>query len=200
MSRPRELKFPVTVSEIVNFVVTVNCKSRVVVVKGKRGTITKAFKHLRIEIVQKKEVNATTKATVNYLDISTYMTTYKQSAILYTVSSHIKNMFKGVTVGYRYKMHIVKKHFPIEVKINQGSIEIGRFLGERIVKVVKLLEGVTCTKNDKNPEELYFDGNDIDKVSLTCAHVYQTCAVHGKDKRKFLDGIYVNEKTTVEKQ
>lgn len=127
------------------------------------------------------------------------MTTYKQSAIIFTVSSHIKNMFKGVTKGYRYKMHIVKKHFPIEVKINKDSIEIGRFLGERIVKTVKLLEGVTCSKNEKNQEELYFDGIDIDKVSLTCAHVYQTCAVHDKDKRKFLDGIYVNEKTFIEK-
>jgi len=136
---------------------------------------------------------------VKFLDISTYMSTYKQSAILYTVTSHIKNMFKGVTKGFRYKMHIVKKHFPIEIKINKESIEIGRFLGERIVKVVKLLDGVSVSKNDKNPEELYFDGNDIDKVSLTCSHVYQSCAVHGKDKRKFLDGIYVNEKTTVEK-
>jgi large subunit ribosomal protein L9e len=136
---------------------------------------------------------------VKFLDISTYMSTYKQSAILYTVASHIKNMFKGVTKGFRYKMHIVKKHFPIEIKINKESIEIGRFLGERIVKVVKLLDGVSVSKNDKNPEELYFDGNDIDKVSLTCSHVYQSCAVHGKDKRKFLDGIYVNEKTTVEK-
>ena len=63
-------------------------------------------------------------------------------------------MFKGVTVGYRYKMHIVKKHFPIEVKINQGSIEIGRFLGERIVKVVKLLEGVTCSKKQIEPINL----------------------------------------------
>jgi len=169
-------------------------------VKGKRGTVTKSFKHLRIEIVPGEEVNPTTKKVVKFLDVSTYMTTYKQSAILYTVASHIRNMFKGVTVGYRYKMHIVKKHFPIEIKINSDSIEIGRFLGERIVKVVKLLDGVSCQKNDKNPEELWFDGIDIDKVSLTCAHVYQTCAVHDKDKRKFLDGIYVNEKTTIEKQ
>jgi large subunit ribosomal protein L9e len=127
------------------------------------------------------------------------MSTYKQSAILYTVSAHIKNMIKGVTKGYRYKMHTVKKHFPIEVKINKESIEIGRFLGERNVKIVKLLEGVSCSKNEKNPDELWFDGIDIDKVALTCAHVYQSCSVKGKDKRKFLDGIYVNEKTQIDK-
>jgi ribosomal protein L6P/L9E len=140
----------------------------VVEVKGKRGTVTKSFKHLKVEIVEGKETNPTTKNTVRYLDINTYMSTYKQSAILYTVSAHIKNMFKGVTRGFRYKMHIVKKHFPLEVKINEDSIEIGRFLGERNLKIVKLLDGVKCTKNDKNAEELWFDGIDIDKVSLTC--------------------------------
>ena len=77
-------------------------------------------------------------------------------------------MIKGVTKGFRYKMHIVKKHFPIEIGIEKGYIEIRRFLGERNVKTVKLLEGVTCSKNEKNAEELYFDGNDIEKVSLTC--------------------------------
>lgn len=95
-------------------------------------------------------------------------------------------------------MHIVKKHFPIEIAIKEGSLEIGRFLGGRDLKNVKLLEGVTCRKNDKNAEEIWLDGNDVEKVSLTCAHIYQSCQVQGKDKRKFLDGIYVNEKTTVE--
>jgi large subunit ribosomal protein L9e len=144
---------------------------------------------LKVELVQGK----------GFLDVNTYMSTYKQSAVLYTVASHIRNMIKGVTKGFRYKMHIVKKHFPLEVKIDANTVEIGRFLGERDLKVIKLLEGVTCSKNEKNQEELYFDGNDIEKVSLTCSHVYQSCAVHGKDKRKFLDGIYVNEKTTIEK-
>lgn len=106
-------------------------------------------------------------------------------------------------------MHIVKKHFPIDITIHKEFIEIKRFLGERSVKVVKLLEGVSCSKNEKNQEELWFDGNDIDKVSLTCkwnflkilgSYVHQICAVHDKDKRKFLDGIYVNEKTVVQQE
>ena len=130
--------------------------------------MTKSFKHIKVEITLKEEVDATTKQTVKYLELNCYLNTYKQSAIIFTISSHIKNMIKGVTKGYRYKMHIVKKHFPIEIGIEKGYIEIKRFLGERSVKTVKLLEGVTCSKNEKNLEELYFDGNDIDKVSFTC--------------------------------
>lgn len=167
MSKQTESISPTIVKHLIT-VVEVNIKSRVITVKGKRGTLVKSLKHLKVEINSKTETNPETKAVERFLELTTYLTTYKQSAILYTVASHIKNMIKGVTKGFRYKMHIVKKHFPIEIKINKDSVEIGRFLGEKIVKVVKLLEGVSCSKNEKNPEELYFDGNDIDKVSLTC--------------------------------
>jgi len=169
--------------------VKVTAKSRVVTVKGPRGELTKQFKHVKIEIEVKD----------NKIHVHTYMTTYKQSAILYTIASHIKNMIKGVTVGFRYKMHTVKKHFPIEVAIKDGAVEIGRFLGERNVKTVKLLEGVTAKKNEKDQDEIWFDGIDIDKVALTCAHVFQSCFAKDKDRRKFLDGIYVSEKETIDK-
>lgn len=65
-------------------------------------------------------------------------------------------------------MHIVKKHFPIEIAINGDHLQIGRFLGGRDLKIVKLIDGVTCKKNDKNAEEIWLEGNDVDKVSLTC--------------------------------
>ncbi len=147
--------------------VEVTTNSRTITVKGKRGTLTKAFKHLKVELVPITEKNSAGK-TVRYIEINSYLTTYKQSAVLFTMASHIKNMIKGVTKGFRYKMHIVKKHFPIDVKINKESIQIGRFLGERNVKVVKLLDGVSCSRNEKNGEEFWFDGNDIEKVALTC--------------------------------
>ena len=162
-------------------------------VEGKRGTVTKSFKHLKVEITLKEENKK------RFIEINSYLASYKNSAILYTVGSHIKNMIVGVTRGFRYKMHLVKKHFPINFDIEGEYVKIGRFLGERNVKVIKLLEGVKCSKNDKNAEEIWFDGNDIDKVSLTCAHVYQSCKIKDKDTRKFLDGIYVNEKTNVDK-
>ena len=169
--------------------VVVTAKSRVVKVKGPRGELTKQFKHVKIEIEIKD----------NKIHIHSYMSTYKQSAVLHTIASHIRNMIKGVTVGFRYKMHTVKKHFPIEVGIKDGAIEVGRFLGERNVKTIKLLEGVTAKKNEKDQDEIWFDGIDIDKVALTCSHVFESCFAKDKDRRKFLDGIYVSEKETIEK-
>ena len=168
---------------------TVKVKSRVVTVTGPRGTLTKEFKHVKIEIEVKD----------NEVLIHTYMTTYNQSAILYTISKHIRNMIKGVTLGFRYKMHTVKKHFPIECFIKDGAVEVGRFLGGRNVKVIPLLPGVTCKKNEKDQDELWFEGIDVDQVALNCAHVFQSCFPKDKDRRKFLDGIYVSEKETIEK-
>ena len=49
-------------------------------------------------------------------------------------------------------MHLVKKHFPINFDIEGEYVKIGRFLGERNVKVIKLLDGVKCSKNEKNDE------------------------------------------------
>jgi len=35
--------------------------------------------------------------TQKFINICSYMTTYKQSAVLHTVATHINNMIKGVT-------------------------------------------------------------------------------------------------------
>ena len=41
----------------------------------------------------------------------------KDIATVRTVISHIENMMKGVTYGYRYKMKSVYAHFPINIAI-----------------------------------------------------------------------------------
>lgn len=168
--------------------VKITIKAREITVKGKRGELKKSYKHIKADITQEKD----------QIIIHTYMNSYKQASVLNTLCSHIKNMIKGVRYGFRYKMHTVKKHFPIELAVKNGAIEVGRFLGQKDVKIIKLLEGVTAKKNEKDGEEIWVDGNDIDKVALTCAHVFQSCLPKDKDRRKFLDGIFVSEKTTVE--
>ena len=42
-------------------------------------------------------------------------------------------------------------------------------------------------------------GNSIEAVSQSAALIQQSTTVKNKDIRKFLDGLYVSEKTTVEK-
>ena len=92
------------------------------------------------------------------------MNTCKQDAILYTLRSHINNMIKGVTSGFRYKMHEVHKHFPIDLHIKDNAVNTIKYLGQRYVKVIPLPEGITCRKNPKNPSELWFNGIDWNQL------------------------------------
>ena len=166
--------------------VTIDAKARVVTVKGPKGTLIKSFKHIKAQIeVDKKE------KTVN---INIFMTTYKQTAVLFTLRTHINNMIKGVTSGFRYKMHEVHKHFPIDLQIKDNAVQIIKYLGQRDVKVISLPEGITGSKNPKNASEIWLDGIDNELLGQTCSKVYQSCYPKDKDIRKFLDGIFVSER------
>lgn len=169
---------------------TVSVKSRVVTVKGPKGTLSKSFKHIKVEItVEKDEVH-----------VKIYMNTYKQSSVLHTVATHIKNMLNGVTNGFRYKMHEVHKHFPIDLQVKNNAVQIVKFLGGRDVKIIPLLDGVTAKKNPKDAGELWFEGIDVDKIALTCSRVFQSCTAKMKDRRKFLDGIFTSDKQVIQEE
>merc|ERR1719234_622551 len=120
-------------------------------------------------------------------------------ACVRTVCSHMTNMATGVTKGYRYKMRSVYAHFPINCNITNGGadIEIRNFLGEKYVRRVAMKEGVNVVASTKQKDELILDGNDIENVSLSAALIQQSTTVKNKDIRKFLDGIYVSQKTTI---
>lgn len=170
--------------------VTCSVKSRVVTVKGARGTLVKSFKHLALDIYMPKE---------KVLKVEKWFGKKKQLAAVRTVCSHINNMFKGVTLGFQYKMRAVYAHFPINCAISeQGSfIEIRNFLGEKYIRKVRMVEGV-CVENSKGQkDELIIHGNDIENVSKSAALIQQSTTVKNKDIRKFLDGLYVSAKGTV---
>jgi large subunit ribosomal protein L9e len=73
-------------------------------------------------------------------------------------------------------------------------VEVRNFLGERMLRKVKMHDGVTVTKSDNVKDELVVVGNDIEKVAGSAALLHESCLVRNKDIRKFLDGIYVSER------
>jgi large subunit ribosomal protein L9e len=107
-------------------------------------------------------------------------------------------MITGVTKGFKYKMRFCYAHFPINVNtVKDGAkdiVEIRNFLGERKVRRVELLDGVTYTRTADVKDQIELSGSDITTVSLACAKISQATNVTHKDLRKFLDGIYVSEK------
>ncbi|CAD5120422.1 DgyrCDS8989 [Dimorphilus gyrociliatus] len=166
--------------------VELRVKSRRVTVKGPRGTLHREFKHLAVDIrqISKREII-----------VEKWFGIRKELAAVRTVCSHVENMIKGVTMGYKYKMRSVYAHFPINVVISESNsmVEIRNFLGEKFTRRVRMLKGVSCVAS-KVKDEFILEGNDIELVSRSAALIQQSTTVKNKDIRKFLDGVYVSEK------
>jgi len=168
-------------------VLDVSANTRTVVVKGPRGELTRSFKSMSVDIFVNKA-----KKTVT---VQMWFTQGRQAAAIRTVCSHIRNMMLGVTLGFRYKMRFVYAHFPVNVNISDDNkvIEIRNFLGEKVIRRVEMLEGVTVNRSDDVKDEIFLVGNNVENVGTSAAQIQQSTKVKNKDIRKFLDGIYVSE-------
>ncbi|BDA50730.1 60S ribosomal protein L9 [Coccomyxa sp. Obi] len=169
-------------------------KARKVRVKGPRGTLTRDFKHLAVDMYLVEEDGK------KQLKVEAHFSKRKALAAIRTCTSHVQNLIKGVTLGFEYKMRLVYAHFPISVNIeNDGTkVEIRNFLGEKRVRIVNLLPGVKVDRSSVK-DELVLTGNDIELVSKSCALLNYQCHVRNKDIRKFLDGCYISERGNVVK-
>ncbi|RKP18502.1 60S ribosomal protein-like protein L9 [Rozella allomycis CSF55] len=157
--------------------VTLSVKSRVVTVKGPRGELFRDFHHTNVEILSLSK---------NKIKVTVWFGSRKQLACLRTVCASVKNMIKGVTKGFEYKMRLVYAHFPINTNIIQD--------GKKITRTIEMAPGVSIKVSADVKDELILTGNDIENVSVSAAKIQQSCEVKNKDIRKFLDGIYVSER------
>merc|ERR1712205_243027 len=150
--------------------VEVTVKSRNVVVKGKRGTLTKSFRHMSVDLYKPDE---------NTVKVEKWFAKSKELSVIKTVCSHIQNMITGVTKGYQYRMKMVYAHFPTNVQIEKGgtSLDIVNFIGQKVKFHVDALEGVKVERDPKANTEILVSGNNIENVSRTCALINQSCAV-----------------------
>ena len=170
--------------------VTVVMKGRSITVTGPRGTLHRNFNHLNLEL---------TRLGPQKIRVDVWFALRKQLACLRTICSHIENLIKGVRFGFLYKMRSVYAHFPINLNIIDGgkTVEVRNYLGERYIRIVKMRNGVIC-KPSGQKDEFIIEGNDIELVSNSAALLNQCVRAKNKDIRKFLDGIYVSEKTTID--
>ena len=143
----------------IDAVVDVYIKNRRVVVKGPRGTLRRDFSHQFVDI-RKEEGKVV---------VELWFGLHKNVAVVRSICTHIKNMMLGVTHGYRYKMRFVYAHFPINVAINKEGkkVEVRNFLGEKRVRHIHMLDGVTVTKSEAQKDEIILEGNDVEKVSTS---------------------------------
>jgi large subunit ribosomal protein L6 len=100
-------------------------------------------------------------------------------------------MLIGVQHGYVYEMKIVYSHFPMSVEIQGDQVLIKNFIGERGVRRARLIGEVEVKTTE---DEVIISGIDIEAVSQSAANIQLATKIRNKDRRVFLDGIYVIRK------
>ena len=116
--------------------VSIDFKSRNVEVKGPLAVLKRSFKHCGFDMVRSKDRQ-------NQIRIQMWLAQRKQKACVNTIASHIKNMMKGVTDGFRFKMRFAYAHFPIQAAISEGGkvITVQNFIGEQYTRVIRPWRG-----------------------------------------------------------
>ena len=164
--------------------ITINGKE--IAVKGPRGELKRNFDDPRFN----DEINF--EISGGEFFVRTESTKRRMLAIAGTITGHVKNMVTGVTKGYKRTMKIVYTHFPITVSVKGSDMEIKNFLGEKGIRKARVMPG-SDVKAEK--EFITISGNDIEAVGQTAANLESSCRIGRRDRRIFIDGIYMSEKS-----
>jgi large subunit ribosomal protein L6 len=161
--------------------VKVTLEGKKVTVNGAKGTLTRDFSFVPISI----------EAEGQTVRVWAEWPRKKETALVGTIHSHIRNMITGAQKGFTYKLKIVFSHFPISAKVQGKSVLIENFTGERRARKVKIIGDV---KVKVESEDVVVQGVNLEDVSQTAANIEQATKVKKKDPRVFLDGLYVYER------
>ncbi len=157
--------------------VTATIENNEITIKGEKGELKRVFSHPQIKI----------ETSNNKIIIHSKNVRKKQKALIGTIVAHIKNMIKGVTKEFEYKMKTVFSHFPIKTSVEGDIFVIQNFLGERAPRKAKILEGVQV---ETKGEDVTVKGIDKEKVGQTVANIERATAVKRRDIRVYQDGVY----------
>ena len=117
--------------------------------------------------------------------------TAKYKALEGAFRAHILNMFKGVQEPFVYKLKITYVHFPMTVKLEGKTFTVKNFLGSKRDKIAKLPEGVVVKIDG---DIITVSSPDIELAGKTITLIEQTTRISNRDRRVFLDGIYLIER------
>mgnify|MGYP000010261646 FL=1 len=151
-------------------------------VKGPLGELVKSFRNAGIRVSMAE----------GGLLVRVYGRGKRVDAMMGTFRATFRNMVTGVTKGFTYKLKVVQTHFPMSLKVQGDRLVIENFTGERYPRVVELVPGVKVVVRG---EEVIVTGIDKEAVGLVAGRIEQATKIKRKDLRKFLDGIYVYQKT-----
>ena len=161
--------------------VTVELAGVVLRVKGPKGQLERSVRFPQV----------TTSVEGRELMFQTNSERKNVIAMVGTFAAHAGNMVKGVTDGFEYRMKVVYSHFPIQLKLQAGKLEINNFLGEKKARYATIVDGVTVKIGN---DEVILTGIDKELLGTTFANIEHATKIRNRDPRVFQDGIYIVER------
>ncbi len=154
----------------------------ILAVKGPKGEIRKELNFPTIEIVREG----------NDIVVKPKKFTKKEKTIINTFTSHLKNIMKGVTEGYTYKLKICSGHFPMSVAVEGTIVVVKNFLGEKVARRGKIVQG---TKVEIKGDEVLVTSCNKEDAGQTAANIEQSCRITNRCRTRFQDGIWITDKS-----
>jgi len=167
--------------------ISYNKDSNEIFVKGPKGELRKKFSYDQFDLEIKEG-----KIIFKYP-----LKTKSQKKNAHTIIAIIRNLIKGVTEGYTYKLKVFYKHFPIQVKMKDNIIEVINFLGEKAPRILELDEKELKEYKIQikiQGDEIVITGIDKEVVGNIAGRLEQLTKISDRDRRKFQDGIFIVEK------
>ncbi len=151
-------------------------------INGPKGSLSREFVDGRVELFKDG----------GGLTVRCSLPRRAEKALAGTWAAHIRNMNKGVSDGFTYKMKVVYSHFPMSLKREGNELVVTNYFGEKVPRRAQILEGVDVEIKGKS--DVIVTGIDKENVGQTVANIERSCSVKNRDRRVFQDGIYLVEK------
>jgi large subunit ribosomal protein L9e len=168
---------------------SVTCDGKSITVKGTRGTESLDISHmvLTVDIEEAR------------LYVRLWNAPRKNTCIVKTCASSIRNLVLGCTKGFCYRMKAIYRHFPITMVVENGGrrVVVKNFLGHKRDRAIDMI-GNTVAKLAEEKDHILIQGTSIQHVSQSAANISQRCIPKNKDLRIFLDGTFVVGKGLIE--
>ncbi len=163
--------------------INASLQNNTVRIEGPQGTLEREFFHPGLEIIIDNRIVKIK---------STRKENKKIKALMFTWKAHINNMIKGVEKGYEYHLKVYYVHFPMTVKVEGDKVVISNFLGEKGNRYARIIGD---TSVEVKGDLIIVKGINKEHVGQTAANIeLATKNKGGRDRRKFLDGIYLIKK------
>ncbi len=155
--------------------------TRTLEVSGERGTLRRLLYHPAVRITVENE----------RIRFVAEQATLREKKRLNAFAAHARNMVRGVTEGFIYRLKICSGHFPMSVAVKGREFEVKNFIGEKVPRRLALKEGVEVAVEG---DQVVVTGADKELVGQTAADIEQLTRRPGFDTRVFQDGIFITEK------